>query len=109
MGLAGNPRMAEEIAVQRAILLSKHLNVSIHISSISSAGSVTLIQQAKQQGVQVTTDVSAHHLLLNEDEISNYNVCAKTNPPLRHETDRLALIDGLKSGVIDACNSSHEP
>ena len=109
MGLAGNPRMAEEIAVQRAILISKHLNVSIHISSISSAGSVTLIQQAKQQGVQVTTDVSAHHLLLNEDQISNYNVCAKTNPPLRQETDRLALIDGLKNGVIDACNSSHEP
>ena len=109
MGLAGNPRMAEEIAVQRAILLSKHLNVSIHISSISSAGSVTLIQQAKQQGIQVTTDVSAHHLLLNEEKICNYNTSAKTNPPLRQEVDRLALIDGLKSGVIDACNSSHEP
>jgi dihydroorotase len=109
MGLPGNPRMAEELVVQRAITLSRHLEVPIHISSISSIGSVKLIKEAKESNVKITTDVSAHHLLLTEQAISHYNTQAKTTPPLREETDRQALINGLKDGTIDACNSSHEP
>ena len=70
---------------------------------------VQLVKQAKKEyGIPVTADVSAHHLLLTEGEISQYNTSAKTNPPLREEIDRKALIEGIKSG-IDACNSSHEP
>ena len=109
MGLAGNPRMSEEMAVQRATLIARHLGVPIHLSSLSSAGSVQLVKQAKEYGIPVTADVSAHHLLLTEGEISQYNTSAKTNPPLREEIDRKALIEGIKSGIIDACNSSHEP
>ena len=109
MGLAGNPRMAEEIAVQRSILMSRHLGVPIHLSSLSSAGSVQQVKQAKEDGIMVTADVSAHHLLLTENEISNYNTSAKMNPPLRQEQDKMALIEGITKGIIDACNSSHEP
>ena len=88
MGLSGNPRLAEEIAVQRAILISKHLGSSIHLSSLSSAGSVELIRMAKESNIQITADVSAHHLLLTEQAILNYNTSAKMNPPLRQEEDQ---------------------
>lgn len=109
MGLPGNPRMAEEIVLQRAITLSQHLEVPIHISSISSFGSVRLVKEAKELGVKISADVSAHHLLLTEEAISEYKTQAKTTPPLREEVDRSALIKGLKDGTIDACTSSHEP
>lgn len=109
MGLAGNPRMAEEMAVQRALLIARHLGVPIHLSSLSSAGSVQLVKQAKESGIEITADVSAHHLLLTEEKISDYNTSAKTNPPLRQDKDRETLIKGIKDGIIDACNSSHEP
>lgn len=109
MGLAGNPRMAEEIAVERSIIIARHLGVPIHLSSISSSGSVNLIKKAKDIGIPITADVSAHHLLLTEEAISDYNTSAKTNPPLRQESDRSALREGIINGIIDACSSSHEP
>ena len=109
MGLIGNPRLAEEIAVQRAILISKHLRNPIHLSSLSSAGSVDLVSKAKESGIEISADVSAHHLILTEKEILNYNTSAKINPPLREEKDRIALLEGIQNGVIDACNSSHSP
>ena len=109
MGLRGNPRLAEELSVQRAILVAKHLGTSIHISSISSAGSVSLIKMAKESNIQITADVSAHHLISTENLIKDYNTCAKLLPPLREETDRISLIEGIKLNIIDACNSSHEP
>ena len=109
MGLTGNPRMAEELSVQRAITVSRHLEVPIHISSLTSLESVNLVKEAKRLGVKISTDVSAHHLLLTEEAISEYKTQAKTTPPLREEIDRLALIEGLNDGTIDSCNSSHEP
>lgn len=109
MGLTGNPRMAEELSVQRAITVSRHLEVPIHISSLTSFESVNLVKEAKRLGVKISTDVSAHHLLLTEEAISEYKTQAKTTPPLREEIDRLALIEGLNDGTIDSCNSSHEP
>jgi dihydroorotase len=109
MGLRGNPRLAEELSVQRAILVAKHLGTSIHISSISSAGSVSLIKMAKESNIQITADVSAHHLISTENLIKDYNTYAKLQPPLREETDRISLIEGIKLNIIDACNSSHEP
>lgn len=109
MGLVGNPRLAEEIAVQRAILISRHLETRIHLSSLSSSGSVELVRKAKESGIEISADVSAHHLLLTESQILNYNTSAKVNPPLRQKEDQDALLDGIKNGVIDGCNSSHEP
>ena len=109
MGLVGNPRLAEEIAVQRAILISRHLGSRIHLSSLSSSGSVELVRKAKESGIEISADVSAHHLLLTESQILNYNTSAKVNPPLRQKEDQDALLEGIKNGVIDGCNSSHEP
>ena len=77
MGLVGNPRLAEEIAVQRAILISRHLGSRIHLSSLSSSGSVELVRKAKESGIEISADVSAHHLLLTESQILNYNTSAK--------------------------------
>jgi len=109
MGLTGNARLAEEIAVQRSILISSYLGIAIHLSSLSSGSSVRLVKNAKKSGIKITADVSANHLLLNQNEISDYKTNAKTNPPLREEEDRLALVNGLMDGTLDACNSSHQP
>jgi len=109
LGLRGNPRLAEELAVQRSILISSHLDIPIHLSSLSSKGSVSLVKKAKEDGIKITSDVSAHHLLFTQEKISSYQNCSKLYPPLREEIDRDALLEGLKNGYIDACNSSHDP
>ena len=86
MGLPGNPRMAEELVVQRAITLSRHLEVPIHISSISSSWLCKAGKRSKRAQVsEISADVSAHHLLLTEQAISQYETQAKTTPPLREE------------------------
>lgn len=109
LGLGGSPRIVEELAVQRAISISKELDVNIHISSISTFNSVHLIKRAKELKIKITSDVSFHHLLLNECAIDGYNTLAKLNPPLREEIDRKALINGVCDGTIDAVTSSHNP
>jgi dihydroorotase len=109
MGLGGFPRIAEEISVQRAIMVSKLLDVSIHLSSISSAGSVVALRRAKEDGIKITADVTATHLLLNENAISQYDTNAKLTPPLREEGDRIELIKGVLDGSIDAITSGHLP
>ena len=109
LGIGGTPRIAEELAVQRAISISKELDVNIHISSISTINSVQLIRRAKELNFKITTDVSLHHLLLNETAIEGYNTLAKLNPPLREEIDRNALVSGVCDGTIDAVTSAHNP
>ena len=109
MGLSGSPRLAEELAVQRSILISKHLDIPIHLSSISSKGSVKLIKEAKGAGIKISADVSAHHLLLDHKIIEDYQTNAKIAPPLREETDRMELVFAVQQGTIDSCNSSHQP
>ena len=109
MGLKPFPRTAEEMFVQRAIILSKYINTSIHLSSISSRGSVDLIRIAKQNGVKVTADVTSHHLLLTEKSILGYDTNCKTSPPLRQEEDRISLLEALIDGTIDGICSSHQP
>ena len=109
MGLGGYPRIAEELFVQRAISISRSLKTKVHLSSISSFGSVDLIKDAKNKGVMITADVSPQHLALTESKILNYDTNFKTTPPLREEVDRKFLIDGLMNGTIDCISSSHEP
>ena len=109
MGLGGYPRIAEELFVQRAISISRSLKSKVHLSSISSFGSVDLIKDAKNKGVMITADVSPQHLALTESKILNYDTNFKTTPPLREEVDRKFLIDGLMNGTIDCISSSHEP
>lgn len=109
MGLGGYPRIAEELYVQRAISISKSLKAKIHLTSISSHGSVEMIKEAKKKGILITADVTPHHLNLNEDCITNFDPNFKMSPPIREEIDRRALVKGLKEGTIDCISTAHEP
>jgi len=108
LGLQGEPRISEELAVHRAIAVSKSLDVSIHLSSISTYSSVDLIREAKRKNVRITADTTANHLILTEESIQSYDANAKTEPYLCEESDRQALIDGVLDGTIDAITSSHD-
>ena len=108
LGLQGEPRISEELAVHRAIAVSKALDVSIHLSSISTYSSVDLIREAKRQNVRITADTTATHLLLTEESIQSYDANAKTEPYLCEEADRQALIDGVLDGSLDAITSGHD-
>ena len=109
MGLGGYPRMAEELFVQRSITVSRNLGVPIHLSSISSKGSVELIYEAKSKGINITADTTPHHLFFTDARIKDYNTNFKTHPPLREQCDQEAIINGLKEGTIDAICTGHEP
>ena len=109
MGLKGYPRIAEELFVSRSILLSKYTNAKIHLTSISSRGSVELIRCAKREGVQITCDITSNQLCYTENLIENYDSFAKATPPFREEVDRKALIEGLMDKTIDAISTGHQP
>ena len=109
MGLGGYPRMAEELYVQRAISISKSVKTKIHLTSISSHGSVEMIRAAKEKGILISADVTPHHLSLNEDCITEFNPNFKMSPPIREEIDRNALVEGLLDGTIDCVSTAHEP
>jgi dihydroorotase len=81
----------------------------MHVSSISSEDSISLIETAKQKGLDISCSVALSHLLFSENQLNHFNTNYKTNPPLRSESDRQALIEGLKSGTIDIIHSDHSP
>lgn len=109
MGIGGYPRMAEELFVQRAITISHNIRANIHLSSISSAGSVELIRNAKAKGILITADTTPHHLVLTDEKILGYDSNSKTMPPLREERDRKAILEGVLDGTIDSICTAHEP
>jgi dihydroorotase len=109
LGLRGFPAAAEEIVVASDILLSRLTGARLHLQHITSANSVTLIRMAKVQGIPVTAEVAADHLLLTDKELLGYDTNLKLSAPLREENDRLALIAGLRDGTIDAIVSDHSP
>lgn len=109
LGLAGIPALAEEVVVSRDVLLSQYTGVPVHITHISTRGSLEIIRQAKQQGSRVTCDTTPHHFLLTEDGVRSYDPNYKMNPPLRSEVDRLALIEGIRMNLIDCIATDHAP
>jgi dihydroorotase len=109
LGLPGNPAVSEAIALQRDLALALATGARLHVGQISTGESVELIKRARRQGAQVTCAVSAHHLALNERDVEQYKTFAKVSPPLRAESDRQALIEGVREGVIDVIVSSHDP
>ena len=109
LGLPGIPETAETIAISRALLLIEQTGVTAHFCRLSSARSVELIDAAKQQGLPVTADVGICYLYLTELNVDGFNSQCRLWPPLRTDRDRLALLDGLTSGVIDAICSDHQP
>lgn len=110
LGLAGWPATGEELQIQRDIALSELTGCPIHIQHITSARGVELVREGKARGIQVTCEVTPHHLVLNEDDITTtYNTNLKMNPPLRSKDDNAALIEGIKDGTIDCIVTDHAP
>jgi dihydroorotase len=109
IGLPGWPAIAEEAIIARDILLAEHVQSRLHICHVTTAGGVELIRWAKQRGIQVTAEVTPHHLLLTDDLLENYDPIYKVNPPLRTHKDVQSLREGLAEGVIDIVATDHAP
>jgi len=109
LGLRGWPAVAEEAIIARDVLLAEHVGSRLHVCHVSTAGSVDIIRTAKARGVDVTAEVTPHHLLLTEQDVASYDPVFKVNPPLRSDADVAALRAGLADGTIDAVATDHAP
>lgn len=109
LGLKGIPALAEHIQIARDLYLLEYTGGKLHIPTISTAKSAELIRNAKSQGLQVTCSVSAHHLSLTDDTLSEFDSNYKVTPPLRIDSDRIALIEAVNDGTIDIITSDHNP
>ena len=109
IGLPGWPAIAEEAIIARDILLAEHVQSRLHICHLTTAGGVELVRWAKHRGIQVTAEVTPHHLLLTDDLVENYDPIYKVNPPLRTQKDVMALREGLAEGIIDIVATDHAP
>jgi dihydroorotase len=109
MGVGGIPPAAETIIVERDMRLVELTGARYHLGQVSTAAALEVIAKAKARGLPVTCAVSAHHLVLNEQDIGEYKTFAKVSPALRSEDDRKAMVEGVRNGTIDAIVSSHDP
>jgi dihydroorotase len=109
LGLAGWPAAAEEAIIARDVLLAGHVGARLHVCHVSTAGSVEILRWAKGRGVQVTAEVTPHHLLLTDACAEGYDPVFKVNPPLRTDVDVEAVRLGLADGTIDAVATDHAP
>ncbi|MGN0063352.1 MAG: dihydroorotase [Nocardioides sp.] len=109
LGLPGWPGVAEEVIVARDVMLARHTCSRVHVAHVSTAGSLEVIRWAKAQGIDVTCEVTPHHLLLTTDLLTGYDPVYKVNPPLRPDEDVRALREGLADGTIDAVATDHAP
>ncbi|MDQ1127317.1 dihydroorotase [Microbacterium sp. SORGH_AS 505] len=109
LGLTGWPAVAEESIIARDVLLAEHVGSRLHVCHLSTAGSVDLIRWAKKRGINVTAEVTPHHLLLTEDLVRGYDPRFKVNPPLRRDEDVRAVREGLADGTIDIVATDHAP
>jgi dihydroorotase len=109
LGLPGWPAVAEESIIARDVMLAAHTNSRLHVCHVSTAGSVEVIRWAKQRGIDVTAEVTPHHLLLTCELLEGYDPAFKVNPPLRTDEDVAALRAGLADGTIDAVATDHAP
>ena len=109
LGLKGWPAVAEEAIIARDVLLADHVKSRLHICHVTTAGGVEIIRWAKSRGIEVTAEVTPHHLLLTDQLASSYDPVFKVNPPLRSEKDVMALREGLADGTIDIVATDHAP
>ena len=109
LGLKGWPAVAEEAIIARDVLLTDHVKSRLHICHLTTAGGVEIIRWAKARGIDVTAEVTPHHLLLTDDLASSYDPVYKVNPPLRTEFDVHALREALADGTIDIVATDHAP
>jgi dihydroorotase len=109
LGLKGWPAVAEEAIIARDVLLADHVGSRLHICHLTTAGGVEIIRWAKARGIQVTAEVTPHHLLLTDKYAETYDPIYKVNPPLRTESDVMALREALADGTIDIVATDHAP
>lgn len=109
LGLKGWPAVAEESIIARDVLLAEHIGARLHICHLSTAGSVEVVRWAKARGVQVTAEVTPHHLILTDEKARSYDPRYKVNPPLRSDNDVRALRAAVADGVIDIIATDHAP
>jgi dihydroorotase len=109
LGLKGIPDAAEEIIIARDLALLRMTGGHYHVAHISTAKGIALIRAAKAEGLHVTCDTAPPYALLNDIAVRDYDSRFRLSPPLRHENDRLAVLDGLADGTIDAVASDHSP
>ena len=108
-GLKGSLRAAEDIMIARDIALAESLDIPVHICHVSTYSGVEIIRSAKARGVKVTAETCPHYFILTDDIITSYDTNTKVNPPVREEKDRLAIIEGLKDGILDCIVTDHAP
>jgi dihydroorotase len=109
LGLPGIPNASEAVIVERDIILTELTGGKYHVLHISTAEAVDAVRRAKKKGLRVTAEAAPHHFCLTDEAIGEYRTFCKMNPPLRSEKDRLAIIEGLRDGTIDAIATDHAP
>ena len=109
LGLKGIPTLAEEVVLARNLFLLEYTGGKLHIPTISSAKSVSLIREAKNKGLQVSCSVAVHQLVLTDEVLEEFDTRYKVNPPIRNEFHRQTLIEGVLDGTIDCITSDHQP
>ena len=107
LGIESIPYIAESVGVQKMLSVAEYVGIPVHISRISAAQSLDIVQAFKAKGLPVTCDVAVHNLLLEAEQLEDFDITSKTHPPIRSKTDQSALIDGINSGIIDAVVSNH--
>ena len=109
LGLGGWPGVAETSIIARDVLLAEHVGSRVHVCHVSTRASVEVVRWAKQRGIDVTTEVTPHHLLLTEELVRGFDARFKVNPPLRTADDVTALREALADGTIDIVATDHAP
>jgi len=109
LGLEGISGLSDDLMIARDIMLAGRSKAKVHITHLSTAAGVEMVDKAKKDGIDITCDVTPHHLFFDDSVLSSFNTNFKVKPPIRSSEDRKALAEGIKSGVIDAVASDHAP
>lgn len=109
LGMKGIPSLAEDVAIQRNLEILKYTGGKVHFQTVSTRKGIDLIRKGKAEGLNITCDVSIYQLLFTDNDLMDFDPNYKVKPPFRSESDKEALIEGLKDGTIDAIVSNHQP
>ena len=109
LGLPGNPDISESTMVYRDLSIAEYVNGRLHVPHVSSAKSIDIIKQFKAKNINITAEVTPHHLCFNDEIISDYNTNSKVAPPIRSSVDQKALVKGVLDGVINCIATDHAP
>ncbi len=109
LGLPGIPNLAEDLIIERDIMIAEETGCRLHICHVSTRGGLDCIRRAKERGVKVTAETCPHYFSLTDSDVIYYGSNAKMNPPLRSEDDRLAVIEAICDGTVDCISTDHAP